>query len=335
MTDRHKILIIAPAWIGDMIMAQTLFKLLHQRHALLELHVLAPPSTYPLLTFMPQVKKAILFETPARKFLLKKRYTFSQYLKKEKYSQAIILPNSWKSAIIPFLARIPRRTGWLGESRFFLLNDWKKLGQYRFLPMVKRFAMLGEPDMKAELNTSFQPHLRLQAEMIKNTLKKFKLTDSTAPILAICPGAEYGPSKRWPPEYYAKVAKEKIKIGWKIWLIGSIKESEAGFIIQEQTDQSCLNLIGQTTLTEAVALLSQADKVISNDSGLMHVAAALERPQIAIFGSSSPLHTPPLNKKATVLYRGLYCSPCFKRVCPLNHTYCLKEITPETVLTLL
>jgi heptosyltransferase-2 len=347
-----KILIIGPAWIGDMVMAQSLFQLLRQAHPKLILHVLAPGATYPLLQFMPEVDQAILFETQHGKLNFWKRVAFGFSLRKEKYDQTIVLTNSWKSAILPFFAKIRLRTGWLGEQRFLLLNDIRRLDKEKYPFMHQRFAALGlEKGVKLpELgNPKLFCHCeRSEAIQAFNMLEKLDYRIANAPrnddikilssnifdkpILALCPGAEYGPAKRWPAEYYAIVAEAKIKEGWQVWLLGSPKESEAGLLIQEKTQNGCVNLIGKTKLAEAIYLLSFVAAVVCNDSGLMHIAAALDKPLIAIFGSSSPTHTPPLSNKAEILYLKLECSPCFKRECPLGHLNCLKKITPEKIL---
>jgi heptosyltransferase-2 len=345
----NKILIIGPAWIGDMVMAQSFLTLLKQKYPGVVLHVMAPASTYPLLQFMPQVNKAILFETQHGKLDFWKRVQFGRSLRSEKYDQAILLTNSLKSAIIPFFAAIPVRTGWVGEQRFILLNDRRKLDKVRYPLMHQRFAMLGV-EKGIELPELSYPKLSI-ARHCEELLRRSNpdspegadildldcrvaspLAMTATKILALCPGAEYGPAKRWPAEYYAEVARQKIVDGWQVWLFGSAKEKEAGDIIQEKTKGACLNLIGKTSLVEAINLLSLTDYIVCNDSGLMHIAAALDKPLIAIFGSSDPTHTPPLSDKAKIVYLKLECSPCFERICPLKHLNCLKKIEPETVL---
>jgi heptosyltransferase-2 len=315
-----KILIIGPAWIGDIVMSQSLFQLLHQHNPGVILHVIAPTSTYPLLAFMPEVDKGILFEAQHRKLNFWKRIAFGRSLQNEKYDQAIVLTNSWKSALIPFAANIPIRTGWKGEQRFILLNDIRPLDKKHYPLMHERFGLLGI-EKNARLPELNYPRLTIHS-----------INERNPKVLALCPGAEYGPAKRWPAEYYAAVAEAKIKEGWEVWLFGSPKEREAGALIQAKTNKQCINLIGKTSLEEAINLLARVDAIVCNDSGLMHIGAALDKPLIALFGSSSPTHTPPLSKKASILYLKLECSPCFQRECPLIHLNCLKMMKPEQVL---
>jgi heptosyltransferase-2 len=282
---------------------------------------------------MPEVEKGILFEATHGKLDFWKRIRFGWSLQAEKYDQAIVLTNSWKSALIPWAAKIPRRTSWLGEQRFLLLNDIRSLDKKQYPFMHQRFGMLGI-EKNASLPKLEDPQLMIN-EINFSSKVQLPTNLTNQKILALCPGAEYGPAKRWPADYYAQVAQEKIKEGWQVWLFGSPKENEAGALIQEKTENKCVNLIGQTKLAEAIELLSRVDAVVCNDSGLMHIAAALDKPLIALFGSSSPTHTPPLSKQATILYLKLECSPCFARECPLKHLNCLKMITPEKVLALL
>jgi heptosyltransferase-2 len=333
MNKPKKILIVVPAWVGDMVMAQVLFKALKQDNPDVFIDVLGPASTLALVRFMPEIREAIVLDIPHKKFGLWKRIKAGLILRGEKYDQAILLPNSWKSALVPFIASIPVRTGWLGEQRYGLLNDHRRLNKKEYPFLIERFAALAfKPG--APLPSLRHPQFEIPA-LAAAALKKMEIAKKGVPILALCPGAEYGPSKRWPAQYYAEVALQKLAQGWQVHLVGSAKEAEAAEIIQRYTNERCLNFVGKTSLGEAVTRLALADVVVSNDSGLMHIAAALNKSLVAIFGSSSPHYTPPLSERAHVLYLGLDCSPCFKRVCPLGHLNCLKELKPEKVLELL
>lgn len=327
-----KILIIGPSWVGDMMMAQVLFQLLRQQNPNAQLHVLAPNWSEALLARMPEVNKSIALPFGHGELQLRKRFQFAKQLRSEKYDQAIVLPNSLKSALIPFWANIPVRTGWLGEYRFGLLNDARKLNKKDFPKMVERFAALAfakDTFLPANLPT---PELHIDHHLVMNALEKYQLkTDK--PILALCPGAEFGPSKCWPTQYYADVANQKIKEGWAVWIIGSENDRARGDEIQMLAHHQCINLVGKTTLSEAVDLLSLATTVVTNDSGLMHVAAALNRNVIAIYGSTSPDFTPPLSDKAIILKLNLDCQPCFQRTCPLKHHHCMTQLLPERVLS--
>ena len=327
----RKILVVGPAWVGDMMMAQVLFQLLRQQNPSAEIHVLAPAWSEALLSRMPEVTKSIVLPFGHGQFQLRKRYLFAKQLRVEKYDRAFILPNSFKSALIPFFAKIPKRTGFLGESRYGLLNDIYYLDKENLPKMIDRFAALAYPKkalLAANLPTPYLLHNQNNSD---NVLQKFDLTKDQK-ILALCPGAEYGPSKCWPPEYYAAVANQKLKEGWAVWIFGSNNDSATAAIIQSHTAQQCVNLTGKTNLSEAVDLLSLATAVVTNDSGLMHIACALNRKVIALYGSTSPDFTPPLSENAVVLKLNLECQPCFERVCPLKHHHCMRQLMPERVL---
>jgi heptosyltransferase-2 len=330
----HKILIIGPAWIGDMIMAETLFKCLKKQYADVIIHVLAPAWTLPLLERMPEVDLAIASPFRHRKLDLIKRYRLGKTLRAENYDQAIVLQNSWKSALVPFFANIPKRTGWLGECRYFLLNDWRKLDKKKYPMMIERFMALGISKNKMLEKPYPIPSFSIDKHSVKQALDKYRL-DLKKPILALCPGAQYGEAKQWPPEYFATIALQKIQEGWQVWLFGSKDDQMITKKINAITREKCVDLSGKTSLSEAIDLLSCAKTVVANDSGLMHVAAALHLNLIAIYGSSAPEFTPPLSDNAKIISLNLSCSPCFKRQCPLKHFNCMKELKPKMILELL
>lgn len=335
MNISKKILVISPAWIGDIIMAQSLFKYLKYRDSKTIIDVLAPGWSQELYSCMPEISELFVMPLGHSQFQLKKRWQLGKELRKKKYNQAIILPNSWKSSIIPFAAHIPIRTGWLGEMRFGLLNDWRILNKKKFPMMIQRFIALGDSKffIKSNLDWSnFKPHLSIKSKS-KNMKDKLLLLIKKKPFLIVCPGAAYGPAKCWPTEYFAEIINYKKSKNWSIVLLGASSDISMGLEIQKLTQNVCINLIGKTSLIEAITILSFATLVISNDSGLMHIAAALDRPLIAIYGSSNPKFTPPLSEKAKIIYLNLNCSPCFKRKCPLTHLNCLTQLTPQIVLS--
>lgn len=327
-------LIVGPSWVGDMVMAQSLFIVLKQQYPEMNIDVLAPNWSEPLLQRMPEVRNSISMPIGHGKLQLGLRYKIGKQLRKNNYDWAILLPNSLKSALIPFWAKIPKRTGFKGEMRYGLLNDVHLLNKEKLTMTVQRFVSLASNDQNYVPTDYPFPKLQLDQNIIKNTLDKFDL-NTKKPILALCPGAEFGPAKRWPIEHNAKVARQKLENGWQVWIFGSDKDQKVAESISDQAGGNCINLAGKTSLAEAIDLLSQANNVISNDSGLMHVAAAVNRPLIALYGSSDPNFTPPLNDKAKVISLRLECSPCFKRECPLEHLNCLREISPESVLSLI
>ncbi len=331
MKTPQKILVDGPAWIGDMVMAQSLFKLLKQQYPDACIDVLAPQWTAPLLSCMPEINQQIILPFKHGELRWRQRYDFAKTLRHHHYDWAILLRNSFKSALIPFWAKIPQRTGWLGEWRFGLLNDWRTLDKTHYPLMIERFMALAYPAKTALQKPYPLPQLKLDADAVNDSLQTFQL-DTKRPIAALCPGAEYGPAKRWPAEHFAKVAQEKLAKGWQVWLMGSANDKTINDKINALCQQRCLNLAGRTNLAQAIHLLSLSRVVITNDSGLMHIAAALDRPLVVLYGSSSPTFTPPLSEKVKILSLALSCSPCFKRTCPLGHTNCLKQLLPTEVL---
>lgn len=312
-----------------MVMAQTLFKLLRRQHPNALIDVVAPAWTEPLLARMPEVRLAIPLPLGHGQLGFGARWRLGRRLRERDYTRAIVLPNSWKSAIVPFAARIPIRIGFTGEARVGLLNDRRRLDKAALPRTVDRFAALASP-ADVPLPVSLPPPA-LRAHDSEAALARLGLSAETAPILAVCPGAEYGPAKRWPATYFADVARAKAAEGWQVWLFGSQKDLDAAAEV-EAAFPRCQNLVGRTSLAEALDLLALARAVVTNDSGLMHVAAALGRPVIALFGSSDPRHTPPLSERAQSLWLHLECSPCFARECPLGHLRCLRELPPQRVL---
>lgn len=330
-----KILIVGPSWVGDMVMAQSLFIELKRLNPNADIDVLAPAWTRPLLERMPEVNEAIAMPVGHGSLQWGVRKAVAKSLAEKNYDQAILLPNSLKSALIPWLTRIAKRTGWKGEMRYGLLNDLRPLDKQRYPLMVERFIALAHPK-DAELPKPPAPKLSIDASVVPQLLAKFSLT-LDRPVLALCPGAEFGPAKRWPEQHYAAVANQKIAEGWQVWLMGSANDVAVAEEIQSQLDspEFCTILAGQTQLAEAVDLLAQADAVVSNDSGLMHIAAALNRPLVAVYGSTSPKFTPPLSEQVEVVSIPVDCGPCFKRECPLGHLKCLNDLPPKRVLAAL
>lgn len=322
-----RILIVAPSWVGDAVLAQPLFRRLKERNAGATLEVLAPPWVLPVLARMPEVDGRIENPFGHGTLAFAERRRFAKTLA-GRYHHAIVLPNSFKSAMIPFFAGIALRTGYLGEARFGLLNDRRRLDEKTLPLMVERFAALAEPPGKALERPVPEPRLTVDPQARDAALARLGLRLERE-VVAFCPGAEYGPAKRWPPTYYAELANSFARAGKQVWLLGSPKDEEVGDEIARRSEGACVNLCGKTTLDEAVDLMSCADLVVSNDSGLMHVAAAVDRRVVAIFGSSSPRFTPPLSARARVVRLELPCSPCFKRECPLKHFKCMMELTPE------
>ena len=309
-----RLLVVAPNWIGDALMAQPLLGRLREKRRDLQIDVLAPEWVAPVARRMPEVSEVI--EAPLRHgpLQLRSRWRLGRGLRARGYDQAIVLPNTWKSALVPFFADIPVRTGYVGESRYGLLT---LLYKAKAEPMLAHYARLSEPPGRDPSPPLPAPRLRYAAHEVEAAKRKFGLSGDYA---VLCPGAEYGPAKRWP--YFEALSRD---LSLPTVILGSSKDLEATRGIEGE------NLAGKTTLDEAVDLIAGARYVVSNDSGLMHVAAALGRPLVALFGSSSPRHTPPLSAAARVLWLQVECSPCFQRECPLGHFKCMREMTVEMV----
>ena len=326
----RKILVIGPSWVGDMVMAQSLFMSL-KAGGDCEIDVLAPAWSLPILSRMPEVRRGIVMPLGHGRVGLATRWHLGKELSREGYAQSIVLPGSFKSALVPFFAHIPQRTGFRGEMRYGLINDMRPLDR-RLLPMtVQRFVALGQA-RRAATAPIHPPTPQLHADSSNQAVlrERFKL-DTTRPAIAFMPGAEYGPAKQWPPTHYAKLAHLLSARGFQIWVLGSEKDNAAARPIANG-NPSVINFAGHTSLGDAVDLIALARAIVCNDSGLMHVAAALDVPLVALFGSSSPEHTPPLARRAVIETLGLQCAPCFERQCPLGHTRCLTDIAPEKVL---
>ena len=325
-------LVIAPQWIGDAVMTEPLLRVLSERGETLT--VAAMPWVAPIYRAMPQVAHVI--ELPFSRGALQwwARRRFAQAWRGQ-FDRAYVAPNSWKSAVLPWFAGVPVRVGYHGEARFVLLNqripnpDKDQRGA-----MVAHYLALAQ----IEADSSVQPKLDLSLDLLKTTLLSFDLKLGAYAVFA--PGAEYGPAKRWPAAYFAEMG---LRTGLPVVLLGSAKEAalcdDIAKRINQERPKNARNLAGKTDLSQAMALIASSQAMLSNDSGLMHVAAAMGVPQVAVFGSSSPLHTPPLSDKAVVLWLknevsyqpALDCAPCFERSCPLGHLRCLNDLTPERV----
>ena len=326
-----KALIVAPSWIGDTIMAQPLFARLHAKHPGLQLDALAPRWVAPVLERMSEISDIIDSPFGHGQLSLKPRWKLSRRLAAGNYDAVYVLPNSLKSALVPFLAGIPKRIGFTGESRYGLINVRHHLDKAALPLMVERFALLAEAPGAALPKPISHPKIRSTATDQQKTLAELNL-ERPSRIVAFCPGAEYGPAKRWPAAHFASLAKSLAAQGCAIWLFGSPKDHAVAEEISRLAPGLCRNLCGATSLAQAVDLLAMAELVVCNDSGLMHVAAALDRPLVTLYGSSSPGFTPPLSDQADILSLNLKCSPCFKRECPLGHLDCLNKLSPEMVL---
>lgn len=327
-----KTLVVAPSWIGDTLIAQPLLTRLAERGA--EIDVLAPGWSSPLFARMPEVRRVI--ESPFKHgdFAFFARRALGKTLAAADYELSVVLPNSWKSALVPFFARIPRRIGYKGEARYGLLNQVHHLDKAAMPQLAQRYAALAQPPGTPLRLPLPQPRLTSTPQQQRAVRTALKLPTDVQPFI-FCPGAEYGPAKRWPTRHFAELARRLASVDSPVWLLGSNKDAATGDEIAALAGcHHVINLCGRTQLDQAIDLIATARWVISNDSGLMHVSAALDRPLIALYGSSSPGYTPPLSSHAKILSLKLDCSPCFKRDCPLpaDKLRCLEDLNPQQVL---
>jgi heptosyltransferase-2 len=322
-----RLLVVGPSWVGDMVMAQSLFRLLQARQAGLQIDVIAPPWSLPVIARMPEISTAIPLAVEHGELALTARWQLGHRLRASGYSKAIVLPRSMKAALVPWFASVPQRTGFRGEMRYGLINDMRALDRAVLDQTVKRFVALG-----LEKNESLPPipypQLRVSRDNQQRVMKKLEI-DSGRPAIAMMPGAEYGPAKCWPLENFASLARMLGADGFDVWVLGSERDRAAGEEIAQGS--AAINLCGRTGIADAIDLLAHCRQAVSNDSGLMHVAAAAGTAVVAVYGSSSPAYTPPLTEQREIHYLALECSPCFKRQCPLGHLRCLRDIQPSVV----
>ncbi len=311
-----------------MVMAQSLFKILKTRSPDRAFDVLAPAWSLPIVARMPEIRAGIASETAHGERGLRKRWRIASTLRATGYQHAIVLPRSFKSALIPWFARIPKRTGFRGESRFLLLNDMRSFDRDVLDQTVKRFDALGLDAGEPLPSALPDPSLRVSEENQARVIEALGLADER-PVVAMMPGAEYGPAKCWPHAYYAELATMLDAAGYAVWILGSAKDAAAGDTIAGASQAT--NLCGKTSLEDVIDLLAACEQAVSNDSGLMHIAAAVGIHVHGIYGSSSPKFTPPLTKTRDIHQTGIDCSPCFRRECPLGHLKCLVELSPERI----
>lgn len=325
-------LIVAPNWIGDAVMAQPLVAQICRDDPDGIIDALAPPHVAAVFSAMTEITDVIEARNVHGSLQLGERWRVAQGLRARHYDRCFVLPNSLKSAIVPFLAGIPQRIGHLGESRYVLINHARARVDAKSTPMVSFYATLAFENGIPDGARIADPHLSRDPERERSVRMRLGMSADT-PLVALCPGAEYGPAKRWPARHFAALANLVAQAfpAATIALLGSGADRAIATEIAALSGCNPRNLCGETSLAEALALLSGAAGVVSNDSGLMHATAAYGRPQVAVFGSSDPHHTPPRSGAARVEWLHLACAPCFERTCPLQHTDCLNGIAPERV----
>ena len=325
MMTKNNYLIVLPSWIGDIVISQALLKKIQEINKNCKIDVVVKSCYKPLVELMPEIDNIYSLDVPHGRLGLSQRIKLAQKLK-NKYSCSIILTNSFKSALVPWLSNIPKRIGYSREMRGFLLTTALKYTKHTS-SMVNRYMKL----INVVYDQSVAPSLDLDEITRKSILDKYKLGNQNK-MIVLCPDAEFGPAKRWPVKYW----RELIKILNKDGLIPIILGKNTSLAEEISNDNTLRKhmLVGLTNLEEAIYILSSAEVVVSNDSGLMHVASAVESKKlISLFGSSSPNYTAPLSKNdnSIVIYKSLSCSPCFQKKCPLNHFDCMNQISPHEV----
>ncbi len=317
---KRNILVVGPGWIGDLIISISLIKALKEKNTNANIDILVNSNLYSLAKMIPGIRNVLSSKTKHGSLSLFYRLCMGYSLRSSGYSECYVLPNSFKSAIIPFLAGIKKRISYLGELRYGLINQIK-VPIDRTSGMVNKYLNLADTNYTEKL----KPEIKLVN--IKNITKKFNLPKK---YYVICPDADYGPSKRWPIKKWSDLASSLSK-EYTVVAIGL--DENIGKKFEEISSKRIINLIGKTSLDEVLEILSMSQLVVTNDSGLMHIAASLDKKIVALYGSSSPLYTPPLinNSKKAIIYKNLSCSPCFKKICPLGHLKCLTSISINEV----
>jgi len=329
LSKGENILIVGPSWVGDMVMAQSLFKFLKAENDDCTIDVIAPAWSMPVLSRMPEVRELIRLPAGHGQLAFNTRYNVARALRNKNYTRAIVLPRSWKSALTPWLAKVPVRTGYRGEYRYGLLNDVRRLDKSILTQTVQRYVALGLASDPNHAPATPYPQLQVERDNMPALLGRLEL-NAERPVVGLLPGAEYGPAKCWPLDNYVELARQIIATDRAIWVFGSDRDKESGKYLSENVD-GVINLCGKTSIGDAIDLLSVCQSIVTNDSGLMHIACAVGVQVHAIYGSSSPAYTPPLSDSAEIYYAKEECSPCFKRTCRFDTYACLHNVRVQDV----
>jgi len=333
--SRDRALLIAPSWVGDAILSEPLVAELRQGGDAESVDVVAPPWCAPVYARMRGIGDILDAPAGHGALALGARRALGRRLRERRYAKAYVLPNTWKSALVPFFAGVPERIGYVGELRLGLLTDARPLDRKSLPQLVARYAALARPRDVPPWSPG-APKLVANEANLRSAMQALRLSRER-PIAILCPGAEFGPAKRWPAEHFAQLCVHLDSDGYAIWIVGSPNDAaiaKAVLAALPSPAPQVIDLTGRTDLGTAIDLMSVASLVVSNDSGLMHAAAAVDAPLVALFGSSSPAYTPPLSHGARIAKIDIACSPCFKRECPLGHFRCMRELSPELVYNL-
>ncbi|GAB3680671.1 lipopolysaccharide heptosyltransferase II [Salinisphaera aquimarina] len=331
MSEPERILVVGPSWIGDMVMAQSLFMRLRERLPQARIDVLAPASTAALVARMPQIDNPVIMNIAHGEFALAERRRAAAALRDTGYDQAIVLQRSAKAALVPWLARIPRRTGVRGELRYGLINDVRGIDSARYPRKVEHYALLGLEKDSDALGDLCLPKLTIDEPHRQALIERLEL-DCARPIVGFAPGAAYGGAKQWPASHYARLAAELDTRGIATWIFGSTPDCDLARDLAAAAPRHGINLCERTSLTDIADLASLTTAFVGNDTGVMHLAAAAAPRVLAIYGSTDPDYAPPLAPAEARFWLGLACSPCRERVCPLGHNACMRDIPVADVL---
>ena len=334
--SRGRVLLIAPSWVGDAILSEPLVAALRQDEPADAVDVVAPPWCAPVYARMRGIGDILDAAAGHGALALGARRALGRRLREHRYRKAYVLPNTWKSALVPFFAGIPERIGYVGELRYGLLTDARPLDRKALPQLVARYAALARTRDASPATLSSAPRLVANDANLHAAMQALGLSRER-PIAILCPGAEFGPAKRWPAEHFAQLCAQLAGDGYSVWIVGSPNDAaiaKAVLAALASPAPHVIDLTGRTDLGTAIDLMSVASLVVSNDSGLMHAAAAVDAPLVALFGSSSPAYTPPLSRGARVAKVDIACSPCFKRECPLGHFRCMRDLAPQLVYNL-
>ena len=326
------ILVVGTRWVGDSVIAQSLYKRIKQLDATAIIDVIVPKYLHGLIKRMPEIRDTIDMPLIHKQLGLRERRRIGLKLS-GRYSQAIILTRSLKAALIPWFAEIPIRSGFRGEMRYGLVNDMRQLNRDTMPRLVDRFVYLGQPKQTSLAKNITPPCLIVKPTNAQTCMEHLGV-DNTLPIIILAPGAAYGPSKQWPARYFAGLAEHYGNGGYQVWILGSKKDQDICCQITKMANIPIHNLCGRTTLEDSIDLLAQAERVVSNDSGLMHIAAAVGCSVVGIFGATPPEYALPISDRVWYSWANLSCSPCWQRTCCYGHYHCLTQVIPEEVISI-
>ncbi|MFI4973220.1 MAG: lipopolysaccharide heptosyltransferase II [Caulobacterales bacterium] len=325
----ERFLIVGPVWVGDAVMMHSLLQRLKLDDPASHITVFAPPHVTPVLRRFAEIDELIPNDFAHGALRLADRWRLARSMA-GRFDHALVLPTSFKSALIPFLAGVPRRTGYMREARYGLINDARPLNEKTMPRVVDHYDFLAEPRGVAFPRAALQPRLNVDQSERTTLLAELGLSEGGRAV-ALCIGGDGGAAKRWPAAHFAELARRLVEAGHQAWLVSAPEYREAGDEIVRLSGGAAVNLCGRTTLGEAIVLLSAAGAAVSNDTGLMHITAALGRPVVALYGPTAPNRIPPLSDRAAVVQEDLPCRPCYARECPLGHNNCMKQLAPSRV----